>query len=520
MKMKSQSKIKPLSQLGLAVSIAFLGQMSKAQTTKFVKFKTEMPASIQNLLKDEKGSLPELQKQIKLDVLKPVQLNRIPTLDEKKFFQSRNQSGGGDTGGGSAWVCRDVKGKITSAEVYDLYEAKIRYHFAPDFENATTTEDALALILARIYARDPALGQQVADQLNLFSADSEPITNTPTSKLQLPPAKDLNAIIVPADGSGCKIVSTVLQKSLEFPEEKKYYVDQEVWTALGPLQRAAMMTHEVLWGRVRPDDGTIGDSTRARYANAKLWALKDISQQDFNRNVGPHVGGLHSFIAKNLVTDAFNVYDGAIATNLGNVKPKKIYKMATVNGNMIFMDESDFRNSQDNIIYEIQPTRLCSASRCYDNVDFVELNAANQIQSLQLKRTPYENDTYALNSLGELMLTVHDRLYSYYYEGSSKLSENPALSYLSSLAKADGNTSIYFEAISTGPFVYASTGNPSICAKISRANGAAQILVQKGPNVPCEYYTSDQNGVHLQGKVKNTFSKSSRCSDENFKDLN
>ena len=212
--MKTQNLLNAFRPTTLATCLAIFG--STVVFAQIAPKVTSLPnqAMIQVLQQKGLGEAQQntmIQKIIQQQVLKKVELGRSPSPEELKLFKARGLQGGGDTGGGSVVVCYDTKKNIKSVEVYDIYEAKRRYGINPNYENTKTVEEALSLVLGRLYKLDPITAQELSEQVNIFSADSVMLDDS-----NPPLATDLNPIIIPAEDSGCKIVSAILQKKIRW----------------------------------------------------------------------------------------------------------------------------------------------------------------------------------------------------------------------------------------------------------------------------------------------------------------
>lgn len=318
--------------------------------------------------------------------VKPVNLGRVATAQEKEMLmQSRSQRmGGGDTGGGSVVLCVDPQNKIKSIEVYDLYEAKRRYGFTSNFEKAGSTEDALNLALKRLYAADPVTASQIATQIDLFSADSTILDDAAP-----PYAKDLDAIVIPDESLGCKIISTILQRTPTFPEEKQFFINGKIWKAMVPEQRAAIILHEVLLQRVRAKySNDIVTSTGARYVNARVWAnnLKELSIDEYNQQISRLIYGESTFVAKGLIINhEGKVFEGKIQTNLGIFTPTYIRKQVSEGSRAneeLTADSKNFFNFPGPVVLDIQETKVCLANGCINNVSKIQIDNNHRVLSV------------------------------------------------------------------------------------------------------------------------------------------
>ena len=85
------------------------------------------------------------------------------------------------------------------------------------------------------------------------------------SGADLVPVDDSNHIVVP---HGCAVVQIALQKEPNFPIEKRYTINKDLWDLLPPMQQAGLMIHELLYTQALGAGAR--DSVGVRYLNALL----------------------------------------------------------------------------------------------------------------------------------------------------------------------------------------------------------------------------------------------------------
>lgn len=322
--MKNKNVYNTFGLAAISTCLTLFGSLSFAQKAS----KALPPMALSQALQNQ-SQAQLIQGIIQQGVLQKVDIGRVASSEETNLFKSRAKQGGGDTGGGSVTVCYDSKKQIKSVETYDIYEAKRRYRINPDYGTAKTTEEALSLALSRLYKLDPITAQEITEEVNRFSTDAEILDDA-----NPPMADDLKPIIIPGEDTGCKIVSAILQKRIQFDEEKQYYINGKIWKAMDPIQRASMILHEVLWQRVRTSEYPygLGDSTGIRYVNARLWSntTDNIKLEEYAEKMGRHIRADYSFFAHGLLLNKQgHVYSGKMTTNLGEITPVRVTEMST-----------------------------------------------------------------------------------------------------------------------------------------------------------------------------------------------
>jgi hypothetical protein len=161
--------------------------------------------------------------------------------------------------GGNAIVLRDSEGKILKARLYDYHEGGIR-GIVPNIPGETV-EQKLKILFERLARISPERAKMYAGQFLNFEQDRGFI-NEP-----LAPQNDLNPISIPV---GYKIEQLALQRRPIFPQDKHFYINEEIWQALDADNRAGLILHELIYREAIGFGHT--SSTYVRYFNSLIAA--------------------------------------------------------------------------------------------------------------------------------------------------------------------------------------------------------------------------------------------------------
>ena len=196
----------------------------------------------------------------------------VLTLMPKLVFALTGGSEG--TGGGQSVVCKDASGKITSAELLDLYEVRTEsgrqiatwpigsdyLAIAQDVANELNRAETAGLA----YQDQVVSGQNELDILHWGIMGGFANFN-PTAFMKqvnflpagtgLKPIDDANSIVLPEH---CQ----VLQAALYNDTTDKVQIVGDIWNSFDEINKAALLTHERLYRLLRIDGEKTSDHTR------------------------------------------------------------------------------------------------------------------------------------------------------------------------------------------------------------------------------------------------------------------
>jgi hypothetical protein len=171
-------------------------------------------------------------------------------------------AGGQEVGnGGDAVVCRDAGGNITSAELLDFYEARVLRGIDRDLGDPSLSVDAkTGIVVKRLAPLSPVRVDVYTMWLKAFMDNAQFL-----SGVQLVEVPDSDHLAFPKD---CKVEQLAIQKEPEFPEDKRYTVNKDIWDRLDNDSRAGLMLHEIIYREAIAAGAK--DSVGARYLNSRL----------------------------------------------------------------------------------------------------------------------------------------------------------------------------------------------------------------------------------------------------------
>lgn len=172
-------------------------------------------------------------------------------------------SGGVDGGGGKSVVCRDNQGKITSAELLDLYEGRIQYSYTQRISQ-DPIDKQVEDIVDRLAAGRGSSFKSFLMSYARFVSNAKVILPDGTG---LEPVDDANNVIVPKN---CKI-----EQLANFTNQNQILVNGEIYNSLDDANKAALVVHEALYKIFRMYGAT--NSVRARKSVALGFSNIDLT---------------------------------------------------------------------------------------------------------------------------------------------------------------------------------------------------------------------------------------------------
>jgi hypothetical protein len=184
-------------------------------------------------------------------------------------------AGGQEVGnGGNAVVCRDEGGAITSAELLDFYEARTLRGIQRDLgPPGLSVDEKFGIVLKR-------LGRLSPERVSLYTLahGGFPRESRFLPGVKLTTVPDSFHVAIP---DGCQVEQLAIQKQPEFPEDRRYTINQDLWQKLDNDSRTGLILHEIIYGEALGYGAT--DSVGTRYLNSKLCSPEadTLSLQDF-----------------------------------------------------------------------------------------------------------------------------------------------------------------------------------------------------------------------------------------------
>jgi hypothetical protein len=280
--------------------------------------------------------------------------------------------------GGDAVVCyqpgfkdaviRDTS-KITSIELLDTYEGRVLKGMQFDVSPETDYLSIARQKIAKLKLLSPLRFLNYSKALESFTQEM-----VDPSGIQLTDVDDSKHITIPVN---CKIEQLVIQKVPEFPGEKRYTIDGDLWSLMNADQRAATVTHELIYGELLNS----ADSRGVRHLNSLL----------NSRNFSNMTGNLW-FVHQHWSKASFIEFEKLIFLRM-SPNPQQPYTYRSVlNEELVKAGYplQDFNTAFQGLIKGMAQAEIegtCSFTEC-------KINAlrAWQAKGLELSKTNYLND--------------------------------------------------------------------------------------------------------------------------------
>ena len=162
--------------------------------------------------------------------------------------------------GGDAVVCRDKSGNIISAEIADYYEARVTRGIKTDLGTGSNWLTRVGVATTRLERLDPARANLISTRASTFLSEANFVKGS-----DFPSIPDTGGIVAP---TGCHIEQIAIQKAPEFPEDKRYMVNQDIWNKFDLTSQAGLVLHETIYREALDFHAT--DSIGSRYLNSLI----------------------------------------------------------------------------------------------------------------------------------------------------------------------------------------------------------------------------------------------------------
>ncbi len=167
-------------------------------------------------------------------------------------------AGADSSGGGKAVVCREnLVGRILSIEMLDVYEARAMYALEPEGMERTLDENLEAVKAKLLYATSS--GESITAGISRLRQKLRILP--PGTRIE--PVDDASPIGLP---KGCQ-----LEQAAVWVDRGLVVADHEHWEAMDARNRAALITHEVVYDFTRRFGGE-KNSRRARKITAHAFS--------------------------------------------------------------------------------------------------------------------------------------------------------------------------------------------------------------------------------------------------------
>jgi len=190
------------------------------------------------------------------------------------LLSSSALAGGSSAGnGGNTIVCFDGNNQIKTVELLDFYEARVKRGITPDLgDDSLSADDKVRLVLKRLKTMSPWLSITLETEFDNFKPNSVFLPG-----IRLVTVDDSDHLFVPA---GCQQEQTAVQKAPEFPGDKLYNIDQDLWNHMDANNRAGLILHEIFY-RHAIRFGNPENSVPVRFFVSSIASAASISEAEY-----------------------------------------------------------------------------------------------------------------------------------------------------------------------------------------------------------------------------------------------
>ncbi len=165
----------------------------------------------------------------------------IVVILTKSCHLMADPSGGGglDGGGGRSVVCRNKKGKIKSAELFDFYEGRVQHKVKPVISKDSFESQVETMIQRIGKGREP----QFTENLRLYANF---IIGLIKSNQMLPDGTGL----IPVEDSKHEILppkNCEYEQLANYTSQNQVLINREIWKKLNNTNKAGLVVHEALY---------------------------------------------------------------------------------------------------------------------------------------------------------------------------------------------------------------------------------------------------------------------------------
>lgn len=172
--------------------------------------------------------------------------------------------------GGDVVVCRDANHMIQSVEMLDYYEARVQRGITVELpENGTPEQIALGA-LSTVQKFSKIRGDRYSQFVHGFIQQVQFVDGL----VDIP---DSGNVILP---QGCTIEQLIVNQDPQFPEDKRFLINQTLWNAMTKAGRAGGILHEAFYSEALANGAE--DSRDARYFHSKMVSTQAPTLSDFD----------------------------------------------------------------------------------------------------------------------------------------------------------------------------------------------------------------------------------------------
>ncbi|MBP9706714.1 MAG: hypothetical protein KBD78_03665 [Oligoflexales bacterium] len=211
------------------------------QTEPEAELEVKVPKSEVVVSNEEKNRQPEPDR-TKNENSKP---NESTKENDPVYYDKLrlvNESGGAIVGnGGDAVIClKDDTNEVISVQLLDFYEAKYRWIFNLDLDQAgTSVEEKLDYVIKKLSKHDPVRAKVYKEQIDTFHANTNYWPG-----IRLHNIKDANEIGIP---KGCVVGQVARQHNSSLAFDKYFVVAKDIYDLMDNNNKAGLILHEIIY---------------------------------------------------------------------------------------------------------------------------------------------------------------------------------------------------------------------------------------------------------------------------------
>ncbi len=171
---------------------------------------------------------------------------------------------GGDKAGngGDAVVCRASGGEVQSIELLDFYEARVERGETLSLSASKSLDENMEVLFERLGFHDTFFRDRLKSWYQTFDEESLFL-----SGVELVDIPDSNHLSFPV---GCKVEQVAVQRKPQFPGEKFYKFNKDLWDRMDSANQAGLILHELMFRNLTLYAQKAYDSTFIRYLSSTI----------------------------------------------------------------------------------------------------------------------------------------------------------------------------------------------------------------------------------------------------------
>lgn len=179
--------------------------------------------------------------------------------------------------GGDVIVCQKGKAPV---EVLDVFEARVMRGFQLELGGpGVSLEEKLNILINRLEAYSPGRASRYREWGDSFLSEAQFFRG-----MNFGDVEDSDHILIP---SNCKLKQIIIQQKVDFPEDRRYMVNEDLWDQLDNDNKAALVLHELIYRELQSET-----SVNVRYFNSFLFSneISRLTHDEFKKlleRVGP-----------------------------------------------------------------------------------------------------------------------------------------------------------------------------------------------------------------------------------------